>query len=691
MPFPVFLESWESSKKLGKGFSETLNIDLDARELSWLIADLALEMQRRGLVLAKRWWIEQRIEQTVSQRVGLDFESAKDATARILRFISHRTGLLEERALDLYAFSHRTLQEYFAAVGAINESDLGSSPALPKLIRPYLFHPDWVEVVRLISSQLTPPRAEELVRIMLDDPDPSGRFLHRGPLLALRCLLDGTTIANRELADQVFRSFASLGRSQWLGITLEAISLLNQLRLTRYEGRALATIARILDEAQRELDSKDYATLALASNDSAGALELRGFCGLEPDSSAVIELTFSAGDIRRKAYVSNAELISNDRDAWHDRAVAILDSPKADLEAKQAVISQMGILARLSSRSRVRLKRILRSSREGELRVAAARALRRCTSGRGSARTILLSVLQSDDEARVRAAAAFALADLADRDECVRQTLANILNGGCDEDVQVAALQALSDAAVRFPSISSQLLTIAENAGSIRLQVAAVRGLDQVLKHRGDVLDHFRRWAVGDDARTRAACQVLAEAFSDGTIRDWDAELIARVECVLRNLGTPECDYGPPCPHALWALESLVDAREAHSGIRTEAVLAECLTPFFERLHWAFVFGSVARNEQSDGSDIDLMLIGDVTMREVSASIKRAEQLLGRNVNPAIYSRATFTQKLHAGDPFLVEVMRASKIPLRSRDKAVNAEEFADELRELEAERLAGS
>lgn len=34
-------------------------IDLDARELEWLIADLALRMQRRGEVTAQRWWVEQ--------------------------------------------------------------------------------------------------------------------------------------------------------------------------------------------------------------------------------------------------------------------------------------------------------------------------------------------------------------------------------------------------------------------------------------------------------------------------------------------------------------------------------------------------------------------------------------------------------------------------------------------------------
>jgi len=48
----VFLDSWESSKRKEHGFRETGNIDLEPCELKWLIADLALAMQKAGLFTA---------------------------------------------------------------------------------------------------------------------------------------------------------------------------------------------------------------------------------------------------------------------------------------------------------------------------------------------------------------------------------------------------------------------------------------------------------------------------------------------------------------------------------------------------------------------------------------------------------------------------------------------------------------
>ncbi len=687
----IFLDSWESSKRQTAAFSETFNIDLHTRELSWLISDVALEMQRRGLVLAKRWWIEQRIEETLTVRIGLESDAAKDATGRILRFISDRTGLLEERALDLYGFSHRAVQEYLAAVGAINEADAGGSHALPRMLRPHLFQPAWTEVIRLIASQITPPRAEELIRVILDDPDPSGRFLHRGPLLAVRCLLDGATIANRRLIEQLFRSFDDLGKSKWLGITLEALGELRQFNDTRFESHAADAIDRILAEAREELEDDDYASLVLSPHAPGVELEIRGIGGQEADQSAILEFSVSSGDIRRQFHVPNFDLLSDDLEVWHKSAVAIIDDPQINMKVKEIVLRQMGTLARLPHtkarrRSRVRLKHILRASDNQQLRTAAAYALGECAP---SAKNLLLGVLANDTISSVRAGAAYALAGIISDDARVKQVLLNCLENGAQEEIQIETAFALRDVAANDASVGEVLLQHAESATSKRLQVACVRSLEPRLKESSEIQERFRRWAFDDGPKTRVACQILAEAFGERDVIRWDAELVSRVEEVLRSIGQPGRHLGRPCPHAWWALEALVDARESQCGLRMETMLADYLEPFSERLRWAFVFGSVARNQQSDCSDIDLALIGDVTMRDVSPAIRQAEHALGRAVNPVIYSVETFVERLHAGDPFLTEVIRESKIPLRTGSRGLSVEELDGELRAMEAERLA--
>src|SRR5207244_3620219 len=94
------------------------------------------------------------------------------------------------------------------------------------ILRPYLYHSRWEEVVRLVAAQCAPAQATALLRTIMDDPDPAGRFLKRGLRLALCCLADGAAITDRRLLEQMFASGDSIGRSRWLGIPLEIIDTL---------------------------------------------------------------------------------------------------------------------------------------------------------------------------------------------------------------------------------------------------------------------------------------------------------------------------------------------------------------------------------------------------------------------------------------------------------------------------------
>src|SRR5205085_6989115 len=138
-----------------------------------------------------------------------------------------------ERGDGLFGFYHRTFQEYFAARGLLLEAEGGAD--IIALLRRHLFHPQWEEVVVHAAASLSAPRATTLLRVILDDPDPAGRFLRRSQRLALRCLVDGAAVADRALLEQLFSDGEAVGRSKWLGIARDFISLLKQLRGSRHE------------------------------------------------------------------------------------------------------------------------------------------------------------------------------------------------------------------------------------------------------------------------------------------------------------------------------------------------------------------------------------------------------------------------------------------------------------------------
>src|SRR5439155_25738454 len=147
---------------------------------------LALGMQREVHVLRPQWWVTDFVQTFLLEQMALDADRVKDQSERVVRYLCERTGWLVERGDGMFGFCHRTFQEYFAARGLLLEVEDGGD--IVTLLRPHLFHPQWEEVVVHVAASLSAPRATILVRIILDDPDPAGRFLRRGQLLALRCL-----------------------------------------------------------------------------------------------------------------------------------------------------------------------------------------------------------------------------------------------------------------------------------------------------------------------------------------------------------------------------------------------------------------------------------------------------------------------------------------------------------------------
>ncbi len=90
-------------------------------------------------------------------------------------------------------------------------------------------------------------------------------------------------------------------------------------------------------------------------------------------------------------------------------------------------------------------------------------------------------------------------------------------------------------------------------------------------------------------------------------------------------------------------------------------VLVQALAPAAPKLRLAFVFGSVARGQETGGSDIDVMLIGDLGFREAVELLHPCQATLGREVNPKLFSASEFTDKA-ATEPFLIDVLAKPKI-----------------------------
>ena len=91
-------------------------------------------------------------------------------------------------------------------------------------------------------------------------------------------------------------------------------------------------------------------------------------------------------------------------------------------------------------------------------------------------------------------------------------------------------------------------------------------------------------------------------------------------------------------------------------------VIREGLSPLRDRILSAFIYGSVARQDENANSDVDLMVIGSAGFGEIVASLQRAQKMLGREVNPTVYTKAEFQEKLRRGNHFLTRVLEEEKL-----------------------------
>lgn len=91
-------------------------------------------------------------------------------------------------------------------------------------------------------------------------------------------------------------------------------------------------------------------------------------------------------------------------------------------------------------------------------------------------------------------------------------------------------------------------------------------------------------------------------------------------------------------------------------------VLRAELVPLAKRIKAAFIYGSFANGTQNHASDVDVMVIGEVSFTEVVEALAPAQEKLRREINPTVYPPEEFGKKLAAGHHFLSSVIKGEKI-----------------------------
>jgi len=98
-------------------------------------------------------------------------------------------------------------------------------------------------------------------------------------------------------------------------------------------------------------------------------------------------------------------------------------------------------------------------------------------------------------------------------------------------------------------------------------------------------------------------------------------------------------------------------------------VIREALIPVYEQIDLAFIYGSIAKKEETPSSDIDLLVISDsLAYTDLMTVLAGAESSVARPVNPSIYTVAQIKDKLLQENAFLTRVMEQPKLWVKGSD-----------------------
>lgn len=87
-----------------------------------------------------------------------------------------------------------------------------------------------------------------------------------------------------------------------------------------------------------------------------------------------------------------------------------------------------------------------------------------------------------------------------------------------------------------------------------------------------------------------------------------------------------------------------------------------------KELRYAVIYGSVASGEESESSDVDLLIIGEVDEEEVLKAISEIEKEVGREVNYIFWSDKEFKRRVRSRHHLLVDIAGKPFIVIAGRE-----------------------
>jgi predicted nucleotidyltransferase len=164
--------------------------------------------------------------------------------------------------------------------------------------------------------------------------------------------------------------------------------------------------------------------------------------------------------------------------------------------------------------------------------------------------------------------------------------------------------------------------------------------------------------------------QVVSLAnIGKGTVNR-ELERLAAAGLVVKKKVGNQSHYqaNPECP----IFQELLSIVRKTFGVAD--VIRTAVDSILDDMALAFVYGSIAKAEDTDKSDVDLFVVTEeLAYSEVMELLFEAEQQLGRTINPTIYDLDELKEKVQQENAFVTRVLAQPKIWIKEDEDVYRA------------------
>ena len=529
----TLLKNWDANKNLTeKSVFKCLDAD-DLRRLMeilayWIHTQGSTDNREGGTLIAKEDLLEQ-LTQNIKTKKQVERFQAKKEAKRFVDFIQQRTGLLNEQGQDLYAFVHKTFQEYLCAqeIGYQADDDDDFEIVL-KHIREHLHDPHWREVLLLLIAQQKPKKAARAMREIRAANSEHEEWLQRDLFFAGSCLAENIkelkvedssltveileklvelevrrgALVGRRVRSQVFQILCSMSETEFEAQTLQLVKArgVDENRLWRYQA-ALGEKEAVITAMLRRLED---------GNEDVRCEAAQALGGLGNASETVISALFlrlEDGDNSVRYFAAQAlGRLGNASEAIIGNLLPRLEDGNNSVRSSTAEA-----LGNLGNASEAVIRALVLRLEDGynSVRRSAASALGNLGNASETVTNALLLGLEDGDNFFfVRASAASALGNLGNASETVTNALLLGLEDG-DNFVRSSAALALGNLGNASEAVISALVLHLEDKHRLVRSSAA-----QALGRLGNaseavIIALLLRLEDGEDEVRSSAAQAL--------------------------------------------------------------------------------------------------------------------------------------------------------------------------------------